>query len=96
MDWSSGSSLSNSCDGVGNSSDPSWDMSCTEGAVAVGMRCGLYLAGSPGCMVLVAMLIGRDQYSLPDAVLMYSNLMRRGAEVSCLRLVNSKPEHQSG
>ena len=57
--------------------------------MVLGRRCGLYLAGSPGGMLLVAMLMGRDQYSLPEAVLMYSNLRRRLADVSCFSAVNS-------
>ena len=82
--------------GAGNSSEPSWDMSWADWvgpAAAVGIRCGLYRAGSPAGMLLEAMLMGRDQYSLPEEVLMYSNRMRRLADVSCLSGVNAKPAH---
>ena len=47
-----------------------------EPEIVRGMSLLSYVAGSPGMISGVDRSTGRDQYSLPAAVLMYSNLMR--------------------
>ena len=55
----------------------------------LGVKRESYLAGSPGGMSMLERVIGRDQYSLPDNVWTYSNLILRLADVRWLRVVNS-------